>query len=310
MIRLEFVTAAVGVGDAVSIVWDLSDGRRRELAANGSVVREAAGPYVLVDGVEGLGHPQWEVSGLETVRRDGRRRTGQRAKPRSGFLPVVFFDEGADWHAVSKLFWRCVNVRNDFVWRVTGADGDVRELTCRLDPSQVSYGSDPSLEVQAEPVDIVADDPFWRGVSQTALVVVEGDGISFFGPAQNAPPFYIGPSTVSGSSRFEVDGDLEAWPVLELVGPILDWSVSDGNGGIVGGLALLEGDRVVIDFDPTVQAAIRTRDGVESNVTDLLPNAEFFQLVADPLGGMDVDVYLAGTGSLTINYQARYWRAI
>lgn len=310
MIQHELITPAPINSGVASIIWNLTAGKRFELDTEGGLVREGLGPLVVEGGVEGLGHPQFEVNGKETPRVHGRRRTGLRAKARKCFLPVFLDAEGADWAEIYRLFWACVTPASAILWRVTTPNGQVRELSVVLDPQGGSYDTDPTLSFENEPLDFVADDPFWRGLPQVALLAVADDGTPFLGAEGTAPPFHIQSSSANGTNRFIVDGDLEAWPRLELVGPIPVWSVSTKDGQTVGGLPLLEGDRVVIDFDPTGQVAIRTRGGVDTNVTDQLPQAGFFRLVADSLGGMEIETFMSGSGSLKFTYQPRFWRAV
>lgn len=312
MIRHELITAAPNGVDAVSIRWDLSEGKRYELNQNGGVIRSGIAPVVVEGGVEGLGHPQIEVYGQETPRRPGRQRTGSRIKPRKCFLPVFFDADGIEWAAAHRLFWRCVTPTAPVTWRVTAPDGRARHLSCYLDPQSGGYNTDPSLSFENEPLDFVADDPLWQGTEQVAVSVLTGNGIGFFGiDGSSAPSFHIQPSSDAGKHLFSIDGDVDAWPTLEVVGPVSDWSVTSGkDGSKVGGLQLREGDRLVIDFDPTVQVATLIVEGIETNVTDVLPHKQFFQLIADGGGGMAVDTEIFGEGHLQLTYKPRYWRAI
>jgi hypothetical protein len=312
VIRHELITSAPNGSDAASIRWDLTEGKRYELNQIGGVIRTGIAPVVVEGGVEGLGHPQIEVYGQETPRRPGRQRTGARVKPRKCFLPVFFDADGVEWAAVHRLFWKCVTPVAPVLWRVTAPDGRSRQLFCYLDPQSGAYSTDPSLSFENEPLDFLADDPFWQGAEQVAALVVTGNGIGFFGvDGASGPPFHIQPSGVAGTHQFVVDGNVDAWPLLEVVGPVSDWSVTSGrDGSKVGGMQLYAGDRLVIDFDPTAQAVMLARDGVEVNVTDVLPHKQFFQLIADGSGEMTVGTEMFGEGHLKLTYKPRYWRAI
>ena len=309
MIRHELITP--GVGSGTQVVWDLTAGTRVERDAGGVVTFTGTAPTVVADGVKGLGHPKFDVMGQESPRGHGRKRTGMRAKERPVFMPILFSELGEDWAEVQRLFWRCVTPDTPIRWRVTAPDGRVRELLCILDPEEVSYDLDPSIVYAVEPLDMVADDPFWVGDPQSALLAVAGDGTPFFGPSNFGPPLYIQPSSTNGQHRFMVDGDLEAWPVLTLTGPIPAWSVTGlPSGSTVGGVPLLAGDKLVVDFDPTVHAAVRSRSGVVTYVTDQLTQSNFFRLVADSMGGMEVETFVSGTGTMDLTYRPRYWRAV
>lgn len=310
MIRHQLVTPAGGAVGVASILWDLTAGVRHEYDALGIELWQSPGPKVLASGVEGLGHPEFETFGQESPRLPGLRRTGQRAKQRKCFLPLLFDEIGEEWAAVTRLFWRCVTPEAPVVWRVIAPDLRVRELEVTLDPESQSYRHDPSLISTIEPLALVADDPFWEGPAQSALQAVEYDPDLFFG-TYGAPPFHIALSSMSGEHRFMVDGDLDAWPVLTAVGPIPIWRVSSlVDGSTVGGIPLLAGDRLTVDFAPTAQTAIRTRGGVDQNVTGQLTHAGFFRLVADHFGGMDVETYVSGAGHFELRYRPRYWRGI
>lgn len=311
MIRHELVTRPRSVAGVASIVWDLTDGIRREYDSAGALLLEGSGPRVVDRDVEGLGFVELDVYGREAPRVAGRKRTGIRAKSRATFLPVLFTELGVEWDDIQRRFSRSIAPPRPFIWRVTSPGGTVRELEVFLDPEDDEFSKDPSQIRQAIGVPGIADNnPYWMGEKQVVLEFVQGNGISFFGPDSAAPLFYIDAGSAEGEHEFIVDGDIDAWPVLEVEGPLV-WEVESlPSGRTVGGLELITGDTLRIDFAPTSQTAIRTRGGVEEVVTRLLPRREFFGLDPDEDNVARVRVAVTGAGNLRLSYRPLYWKGL
>lgn len=302
-------------GAPTDVVWNLTEGTRTDYR-NGVVVGNGPGPMATADGIEGMGHPKVDVFARETPRGAGRVRTGTRARERSAFLPLVFIQRGQEWIDSQKLFWRCFSPDRTASWRVISPDGTWRELIVYLDPQDTIYPRDPTAIRQVLGLALLAELPFWLGPEQVAVTASDAGMVPFFGEAGNAPPFYIQPGSSTAGSAFTVAGDVDVWPVLTVMGPSSGFQVQElfEGYGVVGGISVPSGQKLVLDFDPTAQAAMRRPANATSggtNVTGQLTSREFFPI--RPTFQPDVQVVLlsmVGSGYAQLSYRPRYWRAI
>ncbi len=297
------------------VVWDLTEARYRIETAAGAVVSSGIGPRVAT-GIEGMGGPGIDVFARETPRGAGRVRTGTRPTARSAFLPVVFSQTGQDWVTVQRLFWACLSPDRESAWRVYAPDGSWRELLVFLDENATVYAHDPTQIRQIVGVALTADNPFWMGPEQTAVTAVQPSVEPFFGGSNAAPPFYIVPGAQDGSTGLTVAGDVEAWPTLTILGPASAFSTQPlfVEAAVSAEIPVSGSEQLVIDFDPTAQAAMlraKTATSGGTNVTAQLTGRAFFPIA--PTFEPDVQVVLltlAGAGEARLTYRPKYWRAI
>lgn len=295
------------------VVWDLSAGERRVENAAGAVVSTGPGPIVLNRGIEGMGHPKVDVFSRTAPRRPGRTRTGTRGEVRSAFLPIYLDLRGNDWVMAQRFFWECLSPDRVATWRVTAPDSTWRELPVYLDPEDTKYSLDPSDFATVLGLSLVADDPFWLGPEQVGVTVAEASSTPFFGTG-GAPPFNITSGSSSGWAEFSILGDVEVWPLLEVVGEASGFRIAEQSGSMVSGAVTVpDGQKLVIDFDPLSQAAMLRPVSSSSggtNVTGQLTDRRFFPIRPSFPGVQIIELSMIGAGEARLSYRPRYWRAV
>jgi hypothetical protein len=98
-------------------------------------------------------------------------------------------------------------------------------------------------------------------------------------------------------------GDVETHVVWEAHGPFTSVTVGVGDQTVVAPITASEGQVLIIDTDPEVQAAFL--DGVD--VTDQLSRAEFGTI--EPGMSVPLTLAMAGAGFITATYTPKYYRA-
>jgi hypothetical protein len=260
-------------------------------------------------GVEGLGTPQMVEFTSESSAIDGQRLTGFRARAREVFWPVVIDATAASWQALQSAFWAALPFGRNGVWRVTAPDGSVRALTARfVSEDGPVYGADPSRTgVEVRGVNLVADDPFWRGpqVLQT------------FQTAQNAQPFFnatgthvlnLMSSSTSATATVSNPGEVDAWPLWTVTGPATSFTIGVGSTVISATMPLLVGESVQVNTDPTVQVARKIVGGVST----VLPFSAFtsIQFARVPSGeSVPLTIQIQGAGSVSVQFDPGFRRA-
>lgn len=150
----------------------------------------------------------------------------------------------------------------------------------------------------------VAADSFQVAATSGGAVIdltgVDGSG---FLAVQGAPLLRIASGSQLSSAVMTNEGDVEAWPVWTITGPLTSVTVGVDGRTVQWNVALVASDILVIDTDPTVQSA--WKNGVD--VTSQLGTADFAPIPA----GQDRPLSLAmsGTGSVEASITPRYYRA-
>jgi hypothetical protein len=208
-----------------------------------------------------------------------------------------------EWLERDRAFWASLQPGVHGTWTVATPNSGSRSLACRfVDDGQHAFEVDPVLQGWASyGVSLVADDPFWRGspVRRTWAQSAETD---FYGGG-TAPVFNISSGSQLGSATMSNPGSVEAWPVWTIRGPLTSVTVGVDGRTVAWNVALVEGDILVIDTDPTVQSA--WLNGVD--VTDQLGSADFAPIPA----GLErpLSLSMAGTGSVEAAITPRFYRA-
>lgn len=271
--------------------WDFSDWR--------------SGVLLTPAGVEGLAmptHNAW-VAGSPAVH--GQQYRGHVVEPRDVFWPIfVYGDSSAEWLERDRAFWRTLHPGKYGRWGVTVPGGTERTLTCRfVDDNRHAFDRDPAkIGWASYGVTLIADSPFWNG-EPVRRTWSQSAPVDFFGGAAKGPTFHISSASQLATAQINNPGDVEAWPVWEIRGPASSVTVGTDGKTVQWSVALVEGDVLVIDTDPTVQCA--WLNGVD--VTSQLGTANFAPIPA----GEDrkLSLSLAGTGSVTASITPRYYSA-
>lgn len=283
-IRLEWL----GVDGSV---WDLRDGP----------VRLGAG------GTGGLGFTPLQTFTRQSAVLDGQVATGWRAQARDLTLPILKSRPGwstRSWADVDRAWWKACQPHKAGAFRVTAWDGQQRTLPARVTDDGYSMDFDPSdMNTDDTVMTWTADAPWWLGQPVTTSFVppITGD----FLRGGFAPPFTISSGSVTGSQTVANAGDLDAWPVWTIAGPVSSFSLTVGAATVAGTIALLAGQSLTISTDPgTGQTATRETG---ANVTRQLSQWGFAPIPA--AASTVVAVTVAGGGSASLSLTPRYFRA-
>lgn len=132
------------------------------------------------------------------------------------------------------------------------------------------------------------------------LTGVDGSG---FVAWQGMPLLRIASASQLSSAKLTNEGDLEAWPIWTITGPLTSVTVGVDGETVQWNTAMTSTDILVIDTDPTVQSA--WLNGVDA--TDQLVTADFAPIPA----GVErpLSLSLTGTGSVEASITPRFFRA-
>lgn len=265
-----------------------------------------AGNVWLMDkGVEGMGMPEIDRQTRETPLLDGQVQVGWRARPREVFWPLGISDGTAgSWSTLQGDFWRALRPGIQGTWRVTGPTGEVRDLLCRyVSDGGGVYARDPAREeFETAGVTLVADDPWWRGAAVSKTFQTAETPVPFFDTGSVV--LNIMSANTVASTTIDNFGDIPAWPVYRIDGPITGFTINTLNAVVNVGV----GQWLIIDTDPTKQTSLLyTAPGVFTNVTSSLNGVGFSPI--PPGSSQSIDVVLNGSGSLTVTLRPGYYRA-
>lgn len=187
-------------------------------------------------------------------------------------------------------------VRGDGILRITKADGQQRDLTCRYAAGlelPEKFGSTSSLRYQKANLSFIAHDPYWSATSTTVIDFMSAAAENFF------PffPMHLSTSQIVVSETITNPGTVESWPVWTIYGPgtniVLvnpatgEWMNFANNGG----LEIPAGETVIINTTPNVKTVTRGSDN--ANLWSYLTADS--SLWAIPAGGSQIQLQMAGT---------------
>lgn len=280
----------------------------RWTAPNGSVwdLTEYTASTVWLNngGIEGLGTGSTTSQTQRTAGQDGQRFNGWIAEPREVFWPVVIDGTDGSWLELQRDFWAALPFGEYGLWRVTAPDGSWRELSCRFVGDQDPvYRRDPSSDLlEIRGVELIADDPWWRGPDVSVGFSQAADPVPFF--ATSSVVLNIMSSNTVASASITNPGELPAWATYRLDGPLTSFDVE----GTKATMSIAAGEYLIIDTDPRVQTAM-LHDGL-GGVTDVTEDLDFVNWsMIPPNGSTSFDVTLNGTGSLLVTLIPRFRRA-
>lgn len=270
-------------------VWDLTD--------------PDGGVFLTSKGIEGLGMPTHQAWVGESPAVHGQYYRGHVVEPRPVFWPVYLYsDESTDaWLDLDRAFWRSLHPGKHGTWTVTTPRGGKRSLSCRfVDDGRHAYTTDPMVRGWVVyGVSLIADNPFWTG-EPVRRVWSQGATDDFYADRM---PLKVVSGSQLGSATMTNEGDLEAWPVWTITGPLTSVTVGVDGATVQWNVTLNADDILVIDTEPTVQSA--WLNGVD--VTDQLGTADFAPI---PEGDeRPLSLTMAGTGSVVAVITPRYYKA-
>jgi hypothetical protein len=279
-------------------VWDLTDWESGVFLANQAVL--------------GLMEPPATRFTSTSPALAGSRYRGQQILERPVTWPVhIWAGNGLDWLRLHRRFWAALSRSALATWRVFLPDGQTRDLWVRLVGSGPhGFDRDPVHRGWALfTVELVAEDPWWRGPQVFQQWSDTPDEEFFGGPTGGgkAPLFYLSSSSTLGQASMTNPGDEPAWPVwtVSVTDQVTAVTLGVGDAQIVlTGLDLSAGDVLVIDTDPRVQSV--TING--SRVRGLLASAGFAPI--PPGSAAELNLVLTGEGTVQAAIVPRWARCL
>lgn len=155
--------------------------------------------------------------------------------------------------------------------------GRERVLRCRFDSVDDTFTVDPVNRGYARYLlHLTAYDPFWYGDEQkfrfSNAKLQDWLGGGPVGKDGTAFPVVLTPGVGSGWDNLSNKGDVPAWPVIRVEGPLESWSVQIDGLRVSSDWPVDEFDWITIDTDPRKQSALL--NGFE-DVMDRLTEWEF-----------------------------------
>jgi hypothetical protein len=288
---------------------------------DGSVWDLRTGPVRLTaDGIEGLLSLKFDSFTRDAAARDGQRFQGWRAQARNVLFPVILMAQRTEaaWLAMDRAWWKTMQPGKVGTLTVSTSDGGRRRLSLRfIDDGGYSYKQDPTIQrVAVWPIAMVADDPYWYGnASWGRTFAADGDAVNFLGgapvgttPPSKGTPIVLGSSFTTSASVLTNPGDVNAWPVYTLAGPLTGFSITFDGGTVSADLVIARGQKLVIDTSPTMQTAyLYNADGSYTNVLRSFTSFGFRPI--RPGIDLKLNLKLNGAGTLTVTGDPRYFKA-
>jgi hypothetical protein len=225
-------------------VWDLTNADRGVFIENGR-------------GLRGLSMPEHERWSRSAPLVPGSVHVGHQVKDRTVLWPLVIYsDESSEgWVAIDRAFWRTMDPDREGTWTVTHPNGERRYLKCRfLDDNNHTWQSDQMLKGwDRYSLTLLAEYPYWRGPIVTRSFQ-QPDPVDFADP-EDEPVISISSASSLASASISNPGDIDASVTWWLHGPFTEAEVGVGDRTVDIPFALVEGETLVVDTNPTARTA-------------------------------------------------------
>lgn len=268
-------------------------------------------------GLTGVNTALRNIRFSQTANSDGRRRTSFVREAREGMGLTVTLNPDATpgkLEDIGDAWWRAwsTSKAGRLVYsRPSGEertlyvfhDGDTPGEDAILDP----FGVLNSFELTMR---ISADDPICYG-TPIAIGPFVGQRRSFFSSVNAAgeevgPPFNLYDDENLGRRSVRNAGDLPAWPVWTIEGPVPSYSFTIGRDTLAGAYAVPEGSSLVIDTRPGAKSAHLVTGSRRTLVTDQALTSWGFAPL--PPGDSVAQIVFDGTGRVRGDAVAGYER--
>lgn len=272
------------------------------------LVDEAAGFNVLW-GVIGRGMPSFDFIEDEVPGIDGARLREVLVRPKEVTIPIHLEDSTPDTlRALLRSFASKLNPLRGNGTLVSTAAGDERELVCRYaggyELSETKQDGGVTWQ-RALLVFRASSEPFWQDADDTVVPIEATGSTGSFFPI---PPVVLLSSSVYADVEIDNSGDVRAWPVWTMVGPI----------GVTSGITfenVTYGRELTLDYELTEDdyIVIDTRPGMKS-VRNAAGDNLYRYLTAHDLWPLEPGVQtvrISGAGvddatSVSLSYRRRH----
>src|SRR5690606_3214828 len=286
------------------VTWTPPGGQTRILSDVGSAMLGGVGePRAII----GLDMPPQE-EGDTPLAMGGEMANFRRWAARPCVLPIVIHaatleELGAERRALIRDFTPALG---DGVFTIAYPDGSRRSLTARYSeglnaPEHGRMGGGRYYDSYL--VTMKARDPFAYG-DELSINFDVGPGKDFY-----PLPFDISPSITTGDSVVTIDGEVEVWPVWELVGPMTTATLRNRDTGQTLELTpnLTQGQVLIVRTDPQTPPAEQFLRGTTNVWGQVATDFPVFWALRP--GSNNVAVLASGTeesSRVTLRYRPRY----
>lgn len=211
----------------------------------------------LLEGVRGLGVPDFTDFWTEGPGKDGADWVDAIASKREVFWPLEVWQDGssAEWLEHDRRLFRTFDRRRPGIWSVTNpATNETRSLRLRFrDDGQFAAETVPGLfGTTTYGLYFTAEQPFWEGETiskswgqpEAPVNLLGGGPITQDGLA---PPFVFGSGVSINTAQIDNPGDEKGYPVWTVYGPTTNVTVGLGGEIIEIPTDLLASQWVQID---------------------------------------------------------------
>jgi len=281
--------------------WTGWDGSRWDLG-------NTDGGVVFTDGgVTGLHMPPFEHLTSESPATSGARWRGVRTLSRPVDWNLLIWSDASseEWRLRDSAFWRTMHPDKTGTWTHTTPAGTSRHLRLRYTGGEQAFPLDPHEAgwVLYQP-QMAADEPHWFG-DEIVRSWGSPELVDFFnetaGPGDDHLFFISAASNIENATLLN-PGDVSAWPIWTLTGPLSAVSI-EVNGGMLGLPDVELGQTLVVNTDPRVATATLNGADVAGLVNPWDPRP------VPPGAEVPTQIVASGTGLVTVTLVPRYYRA-
>lgn len=275
---------------------------------------DLGGDQVHIDGnsFEGLlGDPEWEERTQQSALLDGQRFIGTRARPREGsFVAKIGYDKPREFRSIERRWWDSWEPSKYATLEVATEGRGSRYLDVRFrSDGRWSVDTDPDVFKRARvPMDVVADDPFWRGDVLSFDFNPNRPPVDFYGRdrgKKGAPRGYRSPSIVKNVQALFNPGDVPSPLLWTLTGPFESFELTAAGQTVALDRYVPEGQTVTVssrDYSVTLDTG--------AEVVDLTASASQWGFASLPAGSaVPVGVLVFGTGRVKAEWTPKFRRA-
>lgn len=284
----------------MSMYWTGYDGVEWDLTTGNDGV-------CMLPGLRGLTMPAIVHHKSTTASVPGARWRGLSTTEREVFWPIqIYHNAGsAEWVARDRAFWATLQPQRTGTWTVVAPDGSRRNLTLRFrDDGTQAFTSDPTMDGWVNyGITLDAEQPYWEASAPVSRTWKAGVPTPFFTAGTAGTVVTVSSGMEASSATISNTGDVEAYPVWTLKGPLSAATLSIGTRSISIGFNIPTGSTLVIDTSPGELTAVM--DGVDK--IKGLASSDFAPV---PVGtNLPITLTTVGAGTVSMTFTPLYYRA-
>ncbi|MEV6419064.1 phage tail domain-containing protein [Streptomyces sp. NPDC051662] len=275
-------------------------------------------PGILIQpGATGLDMPLYQLFSDESPNLDGSIFRSTRASAREIMIPVFLY--GVDRPTVNSLkrkLFQALNPRNGYcAIRFTEWSGETRQLAAYYKGGMEGAEGDTAGFTWAKyALNFTAMDPYFYPLSPRSIKWSFGTGDPLLSDSKNLFPMEISEGVLGGDGEpliIENPGDVEAWPVWDLRGPIRSFQLTSSSGATIKASPpgdssdlIPAGRTLTIDTRPGRKTV---RDDRGTNYWERLDtNPEFWPVAPGSTDALITVVTGSGKSAITLLFHPRY----